>query len=467
MAGFAPEFLMVSTVILILVFVLILFQEAVNGFHDVANAIATVIYSNSLSPMRAVSLAAICNFLGVLGAGTAVAFSLVYLLPLDMVAGINTPAEASLFFAMIVSAVLWNFGTWWLAIPSSTTHAYVGSILGVSVAHAFLLGQPVAAQVHWHQGEVILMALFLSPVIGLFLGMGLLLLLRRFVKDPALYQPAEQGQHPRLWIRASLIAGSAGVSLLHGSNDGQKSIGLMMVVLFGLAPALYGLDPARLNPADQARLVDSVRQVAEVAQARGDADMLSRADQLSASLAADLKPGISPSDPEVLALREKVLALYSDVTRKMDHAPSQGGPFTQDDATLKQAYALLRDFVEHVPLWVVLLSALALGGGTAVGYQKIVKTLGEGMGSSPMNPAQGVAAQAAAMLSIGMADGGGLPVSTTHVLSSAVVGTVAGTPGQHINWGTLRRIIVTWLTTLPGTMLLSFALGIVFHLAFA
>lgn len=465
MTGYMPDVLTVSAVVLVLVFVLILFQEAVNGFHDVANAIATVIYSNSLSPMKAVCLAAVCNFLGVLGAGTAVAFSLVYLLPLDMVAGINTPGEASLFFAMIVSAVIWNFGTWWLAIPSSTTHAYVGSILGVSVAHAFLLGQPVGAQVHWHQGEIILAALFLSPVIGLLLGIMLLSLLRRFVRNPALYQPAIAGQRPHGLIRASLIAGSAGVSLLHGSNDGQKSIGLMMVVLFGLAPALYGLDLARLNQSDQANLTNSVRQVAVVAQGHGDHSMQTNAQQLVTSLEAEQQLPLSAHD--ALATREKLLELYSEIARKMDDQSPRDQLSASDERMLRQAYGLLKDFVEHVPLWVVLLSALALGAGTAIGYKKIVKTLGEGMGSSPMSPAQGAAAQVSAILSIGMADGGGMPVSTTHVLSSAIVGTVAGTPGQQINWITLRRIVMTWLTTLPGTMLLSFSLGVVFHLALA
>ena len=379
MAGYVPDLMTVSTVVLVVVFVLILFQEAVNGFHDVANAIATVIYSNSLSPMRAVTLAAVCNFLGVLGAGTAVAFSLVYLLPLDMVAGINTSGEAALFFAMIVSAVIWNFGTWWLAIPSSTTHAYVGSILGVSVAHAFLLGQPVGAQVHWHQGEIILAALFLSPVIGLLLGVILLSLLRRFMKNPALYQPAREGQRPHGLIRASLIAGSAGVSLLHGSNDGQKSIGLMMVVLFGLAPALYGLDPSRLNPADQAALEDSVRQVAVVAESQGDGAMKNRAQALANDLSAEQIHALSPHD--ALATREKLLELYSELSRKMDDKSSAGNLPVDDEKMLREAYVLLKDFVEHVPLWVVLLSALALGGGTAVGYKKSVKTLGEGMGS--------------------------------------------------------------------------------------
>jgi phosphate/sulfate permease len=135
--------------------------------------------------------------------------------------------------------------------------------------------------------------------------------------------------------------------------------------------------------------------------------------------------------------------------------------------TLDSAYDRIGTFVEGVPFWVIFLSALALGGGTAVGYRKIVETLGEKMGSSHMNPAQGTAAQLAAIAGIAMADLGHMPVSTTHVLSAGITGTVVATPGEKVNWGTLRRILFTWATTLPGCFVLAFALGIFFNIAFA
>ncbi|HEY7803954.1 MAG TPA: inorganic phosphate transporter, partial [Orrella sp.] len=146
-------------IMLIIVFLLIVFQEAINGFHDAANAIATVIYANALTPGQSVVLAAVFNFLGVLIGGTAVAFSLVYLMPENIVAGVNTQGEAALFAGMIVAAVIWNFGTWWLGIPNSTTHAYIGSIIGIAMADAFLHGNSMAAQINWHQGEKIMIAL--------------------------------------------------------------------------------------------------------------------------------------------------------------------------------------------------------------------------------------------------------------------------------------------------------------------
>ena len=321
----------VSAAVLVLIFVLIVFQEAVNGFHDTANAVATVIYSNAMKAGPAVALAAFMNFLGVLAGGTAVAFGLVYLLPNEMIAGINTIDEIALFLALIVTALGWNFGTWWLGMPNSTTHTYIGSIIGVAIAHAFVRGQPILEQINWHQGQKILVTLAVSPVVGFILGFVLLKLIPLFVRDPEMYRPAlHHKRHPDwdTWdqdpastevagapspevaatlgtlppgserterraqqpargplddasrpetrppaaIRAGLIAGSAGVAFLHGANDGQKSIGLMMLVLFGLAPLSYGLNSSRLNETDIQSAATTVAQVESIAaQFAGDA----------------------------------------------------------------------------------------------------------------------------------------------------------------------------------------------------
>lgn len=454
----------VSGIVLILVFFLILFQEAVNGFHDVANAIATVIYSNAMKPFPAVLLAGSFNFLGVMLGGTAVAFSLVYLLPVDMVAGINTRGEVALFLAMIVGSVIWNFGTWWLGIPNSTTHAYIGSIIGASMANAFVLGQPVADQINWHQGEKILLALVVSPIVGFLLGAFLLYLQRWFVRDKAMYEPVHGDVRPPMGIRGVLIAGSAGVSLMHGSNDGQKSIGLMMVVLFGLFPAIYGLDPSRLNAQDVNNLSQGVAQVAIVAHDLKLPALEKSASDLQINLQQRHADGVFTED-ETKQTRAEILTTHTQLTKLMKADATMAQLTDEQKSNVAYTHKLLSDFVEHVPIWVILLSALALGGGTLVGYNKIVTTLGEKMGSSRMNPAQGTAAQLSAVASIALADLGGLPVSTTHVLSSAVVGTVAVSPGQSVNRSTISKILMTWVTTLPGTLLLSFALGVVFYTA--
>lgn len=373
-------------IMLITVFVLIVIQEAINGFHDAANAIATVIYANALTPMQSVSLAAFFNFLGVLIGGTAVAFSLVYLLPQNMVAGINTQGEAAIFAAMIVAAVIWNFGTWWLGIPNSTTHAYIGSIIGAAMADAFVHGQSVAGQINWHQGEKIMLALILSPIVGFLLGYILLRIIRATVKDKELYEPVEEGKKPSTGIRSVLITGAAGVSLMHGSNDGQKSIGLMMIVLFGLFPAVYGLDPDRLSERDYASLKETVVNVESIAQKLSDSHLLETTTGLNTHLGGN-QHVVGGTDETSIATRREILDLPTSITKTLKDETTATKLDAAELQQLQYAHTLMRDFVEHVPFWIILLSALALGGGTAVGYRRIVTTLGEKMGSSRMNPA--------------------------------------------------------------------------------
>jgi phosphate/sulfate permease len=464
----------VTSITLAVTFLLIIFQEAVNGFHDVANAIATVIYSRAMTPRKSVLLAAVFNFIGVLIGGTAVAFSMVYLLPTNMVAGINTASEVSLFMAMIFTAVVWNFGTWWLGIPNSTTHAYIGSIIGISMADAFLMGQPVAEQINWDQGEKVLVALIVSPIVGLVLGVLFLKFITILSKDKGLFEPSANDHRPSLKIRSILIGGAAGVSLLHGSNDGQKSIGLMMVALFGLFPSAYGLDPDRLDAESYRKLVHVVQSVEKVRVAsedvtKGQASKGAEQDipgikHLLAQLTLR-QDGMTLSVDDAVSTRKEILEVHRQVAKQLKSSDARAKLSPEQVKVLEEAHDELASFIEHVPLWVMILSALALGGGTLVGYKKIVTTLGEKVGSSKMNPAQGTAAQASAVASIALADLGGLPVSTTHVLSSAVIGTVVGTKGQTVNEKTIASIAVTWVTTLPGTLLLAFAMGIVFHRA--
>ena len=525
-----------SAAVLAFIFILIVAQEAVNGFHDTANAVATVIYSNSMNALPAVALAAVMNFLGVLLGGTAVAFGLVYLLPNAMIAGINTIDEIALFLALIVTALSWNFGTWWLGMPNSTTHTYIGSIIGVAMAHAFVRGQPVLEQINWHQGQKILITLAVSPVVGFILGFVLLKLIPLFVKDPEMYRPAHhRKRHPEwdTWdqdpastevagapspevaaaigalppgfertvgraqqpgaiageptddrarpetrpptaIRAGLIAGSAGVAFLHGSNDGQKSIGLMMLVLFAMAPLSYGLNSQRLTEASIQEGMTVLQEVESIAVQFASDPVIGKGAQRvldeTRNLLALVKTRecADPKNQQSAAcakMREALLDLHQTISRAIKQGENSGKFTPHQVEQMTNARTVLGEFIEYVPFWVILLSAIALGLGTAFGYEKIVTTLGEKMGSSRMNPAQGTAAQTSAMIGIGLANFGGLPVSTTHVLSAAVLGTVAGTKGEKVNAHTAGKIAITWLTTLPGTVIVSFVLALIFTVA--
>ncbi len=456
--------------VLILVFLLIVLQEAINGFHDAANAVATVIYSNSLTAPRAIGLSVVCNFFGVLLGGTAVAFGMVFLLPKEMVAGINTLPEASLMLALVLTAVLWNLGTWWYGIPNSTTHTYVGSIIGVSMAHALLMGTPVAEAINWHQGEKILLTLFFSPILGGLLAWFLFKLIKRMLRDPAMLEPHREGVVPGRGVRGPLIGGLIGVSFLHGTNDGQKSIGLMLMVLMGLLPGLYAIDPVSDRKSYE-HAVTVANDIESVVMRFGEHEVLGpRATELMAELehikqVAKRDFEAAPlTEEEKIRFRSEILDVHEAVGRTLNRADVMGLLSPDEKRKMQHAHDALVRLIEDVPFWLIVLSATALGLGTAVGYKKIVTTLGEKMGSSHMSPAQGLAAQTAAVASIAAGDLGGAPVSTTHVLTSGVAGAVVSS-GDSLQWNTLRAIVVTWFTTLPGTVVLSFGMSIVLHAA--
>lgn len=459
-----------SVWLLVFVFVLIVVQEAVNGFHDAANAVATVIYSNSMKPGSAIGVSVVCNFTGVLLGGTAVAFGMVFLLPKEMVAGINTMSEASLMCALVLTAVMWNLATWWYGIPNSTTHTYVGSIMGVSMAHAFLLGDPVADAINWVQGEKILLTLFVSPIVGGFLAYFLYKLIKRLLKNPAMLEPHQEGVLPPTSVRASLIGGLVGVSVLHGTNDGQKSIGLMVMVLMGMLPGLYAIDPVHDQASYQHALavieeIESVTRRLESDEAVGPrARRIDQELQHIREVARRDYENAPMSEDEKIQFRAEILDVHEAVGQALKRADVLGLLTDDEKRKMQDAHDALTGLVEGVPFWLIVLSAAALGVGTSVGYKKIVATLGEKMGNKNMSPAQGLAAQSAAVASIAAGDFGGAPVSTTHVLTSGVAGSVVSS-GDKLQWKTLRAIIVTWFTTLPGTVILSFVMGVVLHAA--
>ena len=453
------------------VFVLIVLQEGVNGFHDTANAVTTVIFSNSLKPDQAISVSVLCNFIGVLVGGTAVAFSLVFLLPKEMVAGINTISEASLMLALVVTAVGWNLATWWFGIPNSTTHTYIGSIIGVSMAHAAIVGQPIVDGINWVEGEKVILTLFLSPLLGFLLAWVFFKIIKRWLRNPALLEPHQEGVVPPPGVRIPLIGGLIGVSLLHGSNDGQKSIGLMLMVLMGMMPGLYAIDPVK-DRASYEHAVGVIEDLEAVAMTLAPNKVIApHASAILEELAyiRDIAKRDFEQRPlteeEEIKFRAEILDIHAAVGRTIKHADALQALNAEERAKLKSAHEALNRLIEDVPFWLILLSSIALGLGTGIGYKKIVATLGSKMGDKAMSPAQGLAAQTAAVAAIAAGDIGAMPVSTTHVLTSGVAGGVVSS-GDHLQWGTLRAIVVTWFTTMPGCVVLSFAMGIILHSAF-
>jgi len=477
--------------------------ECINGFHDTANAVATVIYTRSLRPTAAVVWSGIWNFIGVYAGGIGVAFSIVHLLPVDLLVDIRSGRGLAMVLALLVSAITWNFATWYKGLPASSSHALIGSIMGVGMMNAWLeRGSPFKG-VNWHKVTEVITALLLSPLIGFLAAAILLWLCRSLIRSPRLFRPPAGDEPPPWWVRALLVGTCTGVSFAHGSNDGQKGMGLVMLILIGILPATYALDPAsrdgdltgavaaasrlegELARPDLAALMNALKEL-HVANAR--VERLSRSTALAqeASVESDMvhrlvkpleggDPVLDTLDPlpVVTALRETVGTARSSAELAPEQRWRVRTALVELGTTVR---TLLREFghllpherrddlkaiakdlarpVEYVPSWVVLGVALCLGLGTMVGWERIVVTVGEKIGKSHLTYAQGAVAELIAATTIGMADRFHMPVSTTHVLSSGVAGTMWA-ERAGLQRDTVRKIALAWVLTLPAVIGLS------------
>ncbi|WP_428535457.1 inorganic phosphate transporter [Rhodopila sp.] len=439
--------------VLIFCFVLVLAFEFSNGFHDTANAVATVIYTHSLKPVPAVLLSGSMNFLGVLLGGVAVAFTLVELLPPDVLTPPNGNPAIAMLLALFLAALIWNVTTWWLGIPCSSSHAIIGSLLGVAIVNSVTASRGLGHGVDWSQVWSVLRALLVSPLLGFFLAGALFRVLQAVIRDDTLFEPTE-GKPPPWWVRGLLILTCSGVSFAHGSNDGQKSIGLIMLTIIGIMPAAFSLNP-RVAPADLPAIVGAADQAGPLIRKYGDderAMAASDAGRISQTLRG-VKAMSEVPDADRSGLRD---AVYH-VNAQLKTASESKAASAADKKLAKQLHDTLHGAVEYAPIWVRMLSAVCLGVGTMVGYKRIVTTIGERIGKRHLSPAQGASAELVGGVLIGTAGFSGLPVSTTHIISSGVAGTMAGS-GAGIQSQVVWQIIIAWVATLPATIVLSGAL---------
>jgi inorganic phosphate transporter, PiT family len=458
--------------------------EFVNGFHDTANAVATVIYTQALKPQIAVVWSGCFNLLGVLLSSGAVAFGIVSLLPVELILQVGSSAGYAMVFALLIAAIIWNLGTWWLGLPASSSHTMVGSIVGVGIANAIQRGQDGTSGVDWSQVTKIGEALLLSPLFGFVFAALLLLVMKFLVRAPALYTAPAANTPPPLWIRGLLIFTCTGVSFFHGSNDGQKGMGLIMLILIGVAPTAYALNRA-LPESQTAAFITASDAVSKVVEAKGAGFAIlgdprpAVTDYVHAhKIAEGTYPALAvlvkqiadevkqygtlaktPYDKvqnvrnDMYLTSEAIRVLGKDKDSELSAA---------DKATLGAYQKDLDLSTKFIPTWVKVIVAVALGLGTMVGWKRIVVTVGEKIGKTHLTYGQGAAAELVAMATIGAADGLGLPVSTTHVLSSGVAGTMMAN-GSGMQWSTLRNIALGWILTLPAAILLSGTLYFIFR----
>ena len=458
--------------------------EFVNGFHDTANAVATVIYTHSLEPHIAVVWSGLWNFIGVLTSSGAVAFAIVSLLPVELILKVSKGSGFSMVFALLVAAILWNLATWYKGLPASSSHTMIGSILGVGVANQLMNGRSGVSGVDWEQVVKVFKALLISPIVGFVCAALVFLLFKLVARDPRLYKAPEGTAPPPFYIRALLVLTCTGVSFAHGSNDGQKGMGLIMLILVGTVPTAYALN----HTVDRG----SVTTFAAVSS------------QVAGALGHYVEPGLTVADsgPELekfvadkkfdphvmLALQQMVTDIRNEAvsygslgnvpqdmqanvrnqmyltSESLRLMPKLGPKMNSEDTKVLTNYkGFLDKSTKFIPSWVKVAVALALGLGTMVGWKRIVVTVGEKIGKTHLTYAQGASAELTAMCTILAADGYGLPVSTTHVLSSGVAGTMAANK-SGLQLETIRNIAAAWVFTLPAAALLSGSLFWIFNL---
>jgi inorganic phosphate transporter, PiT family len=476
----------------ILLFVALLIAlgfEFVNGFHDTANAVATVIYTRALPANIAVVWSGMFNLFGVLLSSGAVAFGIVSLLPVELILQVGSSAGFAMVFALLIAAIIWNVGTWYFGLPASSSHTLIGSIMGVGITNAMLRGRDGTSGVDWSQATSIGKALLLSPLFGFALAALLLFVLKMVLQHatPALFAEPKGDQPPPWWIRGILILTCTLVSFFHGSNDGQKGMGLIMLILIGTVPTAYALNRAlpdsqikqfEVNSTAASKVIESkaagynvignprpavTNYVAQRQINEGTFPSL-------AALVRDIGNQVTqygslakfPSD--VVGNTRNDMYLVSEAIRFL--MKDKESELSNDDIAVLNSYkGSLDSATKFIPIWVKIAVAIALGLGTMIGWKRIVVTVGEKIGKTHLTYAQGACAEITAAATIAAADGYGLPVSTTHVLSSGIAGSMAAN-GSGLQWSTIRNIALAWVLTLPIAMILSGLLYLFFSKLF-
>ncbi|WP_413670195.1 inorganic phosphate transporter [Mucilaginibacter sp. Mucisp86] len=436
--------------------------EFVNGFHDTANAVATVIYTKALRPVYAIPWSGFFNFLGVCLGGVTVAMGILKLVPLDTLMTLPVSVGACLVLAVLLASIVWNLGTWYLGIPCSSSHTMIGAMIGGGLAFTFYYNGP---GVNWSKAGEIGSSLILSPIIGFGAAALLMLFLKHVTKSHALFHiPSGENDRPPIHIRLLLVTTCTLVSFFHGSNDGQKGVGLFMLILIAFLPARFAVNHAVPN----GKVLSALNQTEQVinhelANNTEKKPVLTELavaiNQTKASLAEKNEKEVA----KTYRYRKQVEGIIKDI-RAVIKDPRVNLE-TKDKEVLSTAANELEHVTDFAPVWVIAIISLSLGVGTMVGWKRIVVTIGEKIGNEHLNYAQGATSEIVAASTIGLSTGFGLPVSTTHVLSSGIAGAMVASGGKgNLNNGTLKNIALAWILTLPVAIILAFLLFMLFHL---
>ena len=447
----------IAFIFMIIAIVAVGIFEFINGFHDTANAVATVIYTKTLKPTYAVLLSGTFNFLGLmLSAKIAVAMGMIKLLPMSDLMGMGYGESISLVMALLITAICWNLGTWYYGIPCSSSHTMIGEILGSGLAFYYVHG---GDGVNWDKAKDIGLSLLISPLFGFSVAIILMFVLRQLVTNKEIFkQPKEDGTAPPMWIRAILVTTCSLVSFFHGSNDGQKGVGLLLIILLAFMPIQNSLNPKTF---DLQKCKTSLSNLEKMVIENHYGAINKEIVHANEAILALEK---NPNTKERYVLRKNLQKITKTIETTMEENPND---LQKGFAEIKNEISSYKSYTDFAPNWVKLMVAICLGLGTMIGYKRIVVTIGEKIGKRHMTYAEGATAELVAASTIGLSTYYGLPVSTTHVLSSGIAGAMTATKGvKNLQAGTVKNIVLAWVLTLPVTMVASFGLYLLFRLFF-
>jgi PiT family inorganic phosphate transporter len=461
---------MTTTLIIFLVLCLVLACtfEFVNGFHDTANAVATVIYTNSMKPTTAVVYSGILNFLGVMTGGIAVAMGIVNLLPMEVLVDNNVYHGIAMILALLLSAIIWNLGTWYFGLPASSSHTLIGSIIGIGLAFYFLPDNVAGSAVNWDKAKDTGLALLISPLAGFTVAILMMFIFKRLVKNEIIYKEPIPGKMPPIWIRMLLWTTCGLVSFFHGQNDGQKGVGLVMMILIAILPASFSLDSEINLQSTNANVmvINKIISTTDTTQfgkeeLKNFYNIKKHAEHFALETAGiNYAQGVAVT--ERFELRKDIVKITKSAEKLLK---SENVAISKNDiSSLKTEIKSAKKLVEYAPSWVIIMISVSLGLGTMIGWKRIVKTIGEKIGKQHMSYAQGASAEIVASMGIGVASAYGVPVSTTHMLSSGIMGSMVAKKGlKNLQRKTITNIFLAWVLTLPVTMILSGALFLLFR----
>lgn len=455
-------------VFLVICIVLACTFEFVNGFHDTANAVATVIYTNSMKPTVAVVYSGLLNFIGVLTGGIAVAMGIVNLLPMEVLVDSNVYHGIAMILALLISAIVWNLGTWYFGIPASSSHTLIGSILGIGLAFYFLPDNVGGSAVNWDKAKDTGLALLVSPLAGFSVAIIVMFIFKRLIKNEYIYKEPIPGKKPPIWIRMLLWMTCGLVSFFHGQNDGQKGVGLVMMILIAILPSTFSLDKDVNLQSVNANVVVIEKIVSSLDTTQFGKEEFKNYNNVKKHAQHFTSATVGKAFSESIGIADR-FELRKDIVKATKSAEkllkSENVAISKNDAeSLKKEIKSAKKLVEYAPTWVILMISVSLGLGTMIGWKRIVKTIGEKIGKQHMSYAQGASAEIVASMGIGVATAYGAPVSTTHMLSSGIMGSMVAKKGlKNLQKKTITNILLAWVLTLPVTIIMSGGLFLLFR----